>query len=187
MLRPALLFVLSQAVVVWTDAEGVMHAGPVEGAPANARPLTASVSSIERDSRSRVLPDGGLREVDLRMWEGRLRGARDELTARQARVTLLERELGHQRADVCSVATTEAVSRAPLLVKTSVGFQPLTVNGQPVLGPEQRTTTTTRQCVPGKASPLLVDELAAARRDVQLAEAAVQAVLLGAGEAGAPL
>ena len=187
MLRPALLLLLSQSLVVWTDAEGVMHAGPAETAPSHARPIDGPFSAIERDGRPRVLPDGGLREVDTRWWEARLRTARQTLETKRARLVVLETEVSHQKSEVCAVAEAEAVARSPVLVATPEGVRPLLVNGQPVLGPEKLKQTVTRTCVAGRVSPALAEELAVLRREIEAAQAAVKTVQAEALAAGAPL
>ena len=160
-LTALVLLSLAQAggLVMWTDANGVVHVDEPRNAPSNAKQMSGDgYSRIDDDARALVLPDGGTRDADSAWWRGRFTVARNELAAAQRREREAEQIIREATREVCATATAEAMTNVDVWSPrggTVVGHRA----GVTVLSPGQgarfsdRSSSTTRKCERGTASP----------------------------------
>lgn len=103
-----LLINLSQ-LVMWTDANGVVHVDEAGRAPAKARPMSGDgYSRIGDDARTDVMPDGGTRDDDTAMWRQRFTVARAALAEASAREDDAASAIQAATREVCATATAHA-------------------------------------------------------------------------------
>lgn len=197
MLSLVLLVSLSQAgLVMWTDAEGVVHVDEAGRAPARAKPISGEgYSRVDDDARPLSMPDGGTREDDSAWWRRRFASARAVLTEAAAREDDAQASIRASTREVCVKATAESSSSVGVWSKR--GGSVIVTNAAGPVGVVQlgrgqgaqfsnTTTSTAERCESGSSTAGQRDALNRAREDRLAAARVVQALEAEAVRASVP-